>query len=368
MSSSMLPGFRFLLAAIALSTSILVFGLGAAALLRAAHEEFASNASWRATPDTIGGQQSEATKVAIALLRIEPGRAEQTGGDAAPVIALTPIAPPAPKLENIAGQSPRDAAERVLPSDTKPDTADPDRLAPALAESGAAEANPGSGEALKTDSPPRDPVAALLEAQAAAQSDARAAPTPATDQNKVASAESTLQLATASPIASDPAPSASGQTGAMPVDPDPATVKVATLGGPPVEIETQTQDKAISATPDKEELKRRQRARRARLRQRLEAYRARLAREAAAAQAANLFVPPIVQPVQPAYSIQPVQPIAQRRPRTEAAATDAAAGQHRARSQKLADQAGPVATAGPSDSPHSAQEPSYSDDPRAPSR
>ena len=39
----MLPGFRFLFAAIVLSMSILVFGLGAAALLRAAHEEFAAN-------------------------------------------------------------------------------------------------------------------------------------------------------------------------------------------------------------------------------------------------------------------------------------------------------------------------------------
>ena len=38
----MLPGFRFLFAAILLSMSILVFGLGAVALLRAAHEEVAS--------------------------------------------------------------------------------------------------------------------------------------------------------------------------------------------------------------------------------------------------------------------------------------------------------------------------------------
>src|SRR5690242_6775144 len=38
---AMLPGIRFLLAAILLSISIVVFGLGAAALLRAAHEDFA---------------------------------------------------------------------------------------------------------------------------------------------------------------------------------------------------------------------------------------------------------------------------------------------------------------------------------------
>ncbi len=47
---SMLPGFRFLFAAILLSTSILVFGLGAAALLRASHEQYVSNPSWRNGP------------------------------------------------------------------------------------------------------------------------------------------------------------------------------------------------------------------------------------------------------------------------------------------------------------------------------
>ena len=43
----MLPGFRFLFTAIVLSMSILIFGLGAAALLRAAHEEFANLPSRR---------------------------------------------------------------------------------------------------------------------------------------------------------------------------------------------------------------------------------------------------------------------------------------------------------------------------------
>ncbi len=41
----MLPGFRFLSVAIVLGVSMLIFGLGAAALLRATHEEFASSAS-----------------------------------------------------------------------------------------------------------------------------------------------------------------------------------------------------------------------------------------------------------------------------------------------------------------------------------
>src|SRR5258707_9171163 len=73
---SMLPGFRFLFAAIVLSLSILVFGLGAAALLRAAHEEFASTPSWRAAPETMFAQQSEAARPTLTMLRVDPPAAE----------------------------------------------------------------------------------------------------------------------------------------------------------------------------------------------------------------------------------------------------------------------------------------------------
>src|SRR3979411_514478 len=73
----MLPGFRFLFSAIVLSMSILIFGLGAAALLRAAHEQFASNPSWRAAPEVMFAQPSEATKPVLAILRVEPTPAEQ---------------------------------------------------------------------------------------------------------------------------------------------------------------------------------------------------------------------------------------------------------------------------------------------------
>ena len=52
----MLPGFRFLFAAILLSMSVLVFGLGAAALLRAAHEEFANIPARRAPPEPMFAQ------------------------------------------------------------------------------------------------------------------------------------------------------------------------------------------------------------------------------------------------------------------------------------------------------------------------
>ncbi|MET3908121.1 hypothetical protein ABID59_002462 [Bradyrhizobium sp. S3.3.6] len=66
----MLPGFRFLLAAILLSASILVFGLGAASLLRASHEQYVSNPSWRSGPqEQVFAQASEPV---LAALRVEP--------------------------------------------------------------------------------------------------------------------------------------------------------------------------------------------------------------------------------------------------------------------------------------------------------
>src|SRR6202166_5043083 len=76
-SLSMLPGFRFLFAAIVFSLSILVFGLGAAALLRAAHEQFASNPSWRGAPEITLAQHSEASRPVLAMLRVEPAPAAQ---------------------------------------------------------------------------------------------------------------------------------------------------------------------------------------------------------------------------------------------------------------------------------------------------
>src|SRR5258707_5832305 len=87
----MLPGFRFLFAAIVLSMSILVFGLGAAALLRTVHEEFATNPFWHAAPETKFTQQSEAGP-ALALLRVDLLPAEQEAPDDVPSVAA-PVEP-----------------------------------------------------------------------------------------------------------------------------------------------------------------------------------------------------------------------------------------------------------------------------------
>ncbi len=77
----MLPGFRFLFAAIVLSMSVLIFGLGAAALLRAAHEQFASIPSRRPVPETMFAQQpDEASKPVLAMLRIDAPAAPKRPG------------------------------------------------------------------------------------------------------------------------------------------------------------------------------------------------------------------------------------------------------------------------------------------------
>src|SRR5262245_26434427 len=90
----MLPGFRFLLAAIALSMSILIFGLGAAALLRAAHEEVASVPTRRVMAEPVFAQQVEATPPTLALLRVEPAVPEK-----APDAPPAALAPPEPAPE-----------------------------------------------------------------------------------------------------------------------------------------------------------------------------------------------------------------------------------------------------------------------------
>ena len=74
--ASMLPGFRFLFTAIVLSMSVLIFGLGAAALLRAAHEEFANLPSRRATPEPMFARLNDDSPT-LALLRIDPPLAEK---------------------------------------------------------------------------------------------------------------------------------------------------------------------------------------------------------------------------------------------------------------------------------------------------
>jgi hypothetical protein len=241
----MLPGFRFLFAAIILSMSILVFGLGAAALLRAAHEEFASAPAWRGTPETVFAQQNEATRPVLALLRVdtplEQQPVEQKASDNVPALAAPAVIALAPaEPERTAALKPEDSAP---PEAAKPEIA-------------VAQTSP-------------QVAAAPIQADG------------------TASAEN-MKIVAALPSANEAVPVASEPTSA-PVSPDAkmASTKIATLGGPAVMIEPP----AASEKPDRSAIKKRLRAQRAKERRRI-AQRARLARQAPLQQPADGFAQP----------------------------------------------------------------------------
>jgi hypothetical protein len=236
--ASMLPGFRFLLAAIVLSMSILIFGLGAAALLRAAHEEFASNPFWRAAPETVFAQPAEATRPVLAMLRVDLPVAEKTTAN------VLPAAPPA------AAQTDSAPPETAKAEVTIPESPAPGETAPAQRDA--------SADATK--------IAAIEVAPSEHVS-------PPADQ--------------AAPIASERA-----SAPAAPDDEIPS-MKIAALDSPAVTIETQPPAKVASAKPDTSAIQKRQQARRAAQRRRV-AQRARLAAQALQPLAADPFAQPPV--------------------------------------------------------------------------
>ncbi|MCK1756522.1 hypothetical protein IVA78_15175 [Bradyrhizobium sp. 137] len=157
----MLPGFRFLFAAILLSTSILVFGLGAAALLRASHEQYVSSPSWRNGPqEKMFAQAPEPAQPVLAVLRAEPEITADPAPslrDQVPTIAL-PVSEPEPLV----------AATTV--TDVQPDVTEtaPQAQAP-TAEPLKAETTPDAAAPAPTDTlTPADTTASIPETQPAA--------------------------------------------------------------------------------------------------------------------------------------------------------------------------------------------------------
>jgi hypothetical protein len=243
----MLPGLRFLFAATVLTMSILIFGLGAAALLRAAHEEVASAPSRRVMPETIFAAPSETARPTLALLRVEPPPVEQKPTE--DIAAAEPAARPAdvlPPEEKIAALKPEEVA---LPEAAKPEI--PLVQTPA--------AVPAATAADETRTASTEPVAAPTEA---------------------AATEAAATVTISEPII----PPASA-------DADIAATKIATLGGPPVAIETPPPAKPAATTADPSAAKKRKQAQRAKERRRI-AQRARLAQQAE--QAANPFAQPTI--------------------------------------------------------------------------
>lgn len=138
----MLPGFRFLFAAIVLSTSLLIFGLGATALLRAAHQEVASIPARRAPPEPVFAAATDPAPPTLALLRVEPDKVPE------PVPVAPPIEPslkpetPAP-LEAAGPDSPASAsAAQPAPEPVGPPAADQSRLAILVETPSTADAKP----------------------------------------------------------------------------------------------------------------------------------------------------------------------------------------------------------------------------------
>ena len=245
----MLPGFRFLFAAIVLSMSILIFGLGAAALLRAAHEEFANLPSRRATPEPMFARRYDDPPPTLALLRIDPPVAEKPA-ESVPAAAASEAAPdiPAP-----AGQA-LDAAP-----------AEPEKLA-----------------ALKPAEPMQIGAAeipgAIVETPAAAAPAAETEALVANAEVKLAAIAATPEPAASTPPPPSPEPAADITS----FEDNIAAAKIATLGGPAVIVDEKTAAnataaKATEAKPDLSAVKKRA-AEQARERRRIAVRRARLAR------------------------------------------------------------------------------------------
>jgi hypothetical protein len=279
----MLPGFRFLFAAIVSSMSILVFGLGAAALLRAAHEEVSSNPSWRAAPETRFAQQGETTPPVLALLRVEPQPAEPMAPENSPAAAAEPAAIASAPTEPAAS-----ASAPAEPAASAPTSAEPERIA-----------------ALKPDDAPRPesakPEMPRAESPAQAEIPPAQAEAPAPDaETKIATSEQALSdqappdkaASEALPPANEAAPAVSEQISA-PTSPDTGMAKIATLDDPAVVTETATPAKTARAKPDRSAIKKRQQARRAAQRRRMAAL-ARVAQQPAQPVAANPFSQPTI--------------------------------------------------------------------------
>jgi hypothetical protein len=266
----MLPGFRFLFAAIVLCMSVLVFGLGAAALLRTAHEDFASNPSWR-TPAEPRFAQQEATKPVLAILSLQPSPTEPA---AAPKVAeagaavttdSSTVAAPSPEPETTAALSPPDAPPAEGAKRPPPATE-----APAQADAPASETKTAAAEETKT-------VPADNAAPSASESASSPQPSPTPQQIT--------------------APATSGS--------DQAATRIATLGGPAVTIDPLAAAKASHAMLDRNQINKlllaelaQQRAKdlakeHAKELHRLAVRRARMARQAATVQqqADNPFAP-----------------------------------------------------------------------------
>jgi hypothetical protein len=232
---SMLPGFRFLFVAIVLSMSILVFGLGAAALLRAAHEEFVSAPSWRAVPETIFAQQSDATRPVLATLSVAaPVTGQNKPLDDVPAATVAPPPPASPEPAAALKNDDLSLPEPVKPGSRPAETPVPSAAVPASGDAPAADA---------TNTTVSEPSSPLPSEAAPASTERANAPAVAEQAGASAAVE---QAATPAAVEQASAPASAAPASAPPPDepravPAPATdaapTKVVTLDSASVSVE-----------------------------------------------------------------------------------------------------------------------------------
>jgi hypothetical protein len=305
----MLPGFRFLLAATFLSGSMMVFGLGAAAVLRAAHEEFAYNPSWRAPPEPKFTQSEGAARPNLAMLRVEPRPVQVSEQKTADVTANTPADSPPGMAEPVVGAAPEPQFEKTAARGAQ--YAWPPFQVEKMTTAVAADRSPTDDavEQLVTDKPEIDTGPVALSENATASLGAADAETTSPEPAKPELVRPELAEA-AKPEA------ANAEQMGPPSAPEP-TGSVTTLANPGEQSalagqSALTEEPAkVSPKPDENATKARLRAQRARARR---LARARLARQQAAAQAQFLFFPFFVQQQQPPPTQQQRRVIQARNP------------------------------------------------------
>lgn len=225
----MLPGLRFLCAALVLSMSLLVFGFGATALLRSARLDAASLPALRAPPETVFAQPEPQPR--LAMLRVEPPANHDTPAA---------VAVPAP--------APIDPVPPSIPALTEADrTAAPEKMA-AL--------SPPQATAVELPQPPQSLPEVVTEiAKPSAPADVaklEIAPAIETPAPALVADAAPVMTAAAAPTATaeEPAPPA-----AAPAATEPPPIAVAALVGPAVTVTPVAAAKPVAFTPKPKEKK-----------------------------------------------------------------------------------------------------------------
>lgn len=254
----MLPGFRFFVATIVLAASILIFGLGAAALLRATHEEVATAPALRAMQPIMPPrpQKAEAAPPTLAMLRIEipsPAAIEELPAPAE-TVAVAPADVPEPPEETAAAveapepiPAPESAeispasvepAKPAVAEETAPSTAGvtlttSDVTVAAVPSSTPEPAPPPQAAAPTLDAAPA-PQPAPVSVEAKTETKTETAPQPVSPQPASLPAEATPTAAAAPPPATEAKAPANAPAEAAAPAPAPAPPTPIAVGGAPV--------------------------------------------------------------------------------------------------------------------------------------